>query len=331
MPGRQIPRRGLLLSAVLLIGISLACNLPKTNDQIKWFLDNYLGRSDKDMSREDVLAYFESMEGMQDYDVAADPMEIQADCVPNHATGNGIPVEVNHIPGKTPTEDKVIISDANGVREYQYSSIRDSEPFLYCRSSLDLPGAECVRFTTSWRYELIVYEDHDWPSTKCYQATYQTSSSAAEDEESENEQTTGLDHEGVIIAKGIFEIPCEDGWTNTENTLELQLDPFNKVVQGTGTVSCFKIENIHDDRETRTDAVTTFTFSGEVDSPTMASGNVKIAEEGWIGDYVWEEETEVPFQWTALYEEGKIEGFINSPGNMEQLPVFGKFTLTYEW
>ena len=296
------------------------------------FIDNFIGWDYEDFTREDVLEYFESIEGEETYNVATDPGEIQADCVPSHSLGDKVPVEVNHIPGDSPNKDKVTITDENGIREYDYCSTRGSDPFMYCRYPKEFSkfgGAECVRFTTSWRFELIVYEDAAWPSNECYRATYQTTASAAEDSAEGDADDLGSNREGLIIALGTFKIPCEPEWTNTENILELQLDTANKTVQGTGTSRCYKIDNIHTDQETRTDTVTTFIFVGDVDSPNLASGDVTITEEGQIGDYTWEEIAEVPFQWTAQYTNGKIEGIINNPGLGEELSAFGRFSLIY--
>ena len=85
----------LILFPFRLIGISLACNLPKAS-----YLDELAQKGSADeFTRDEVAEFFERAEGERSYTVDEGTQNIDDDCDLDYPMGDSVPVRIDHFPG----------------------------------------------------------------------------------------------------------------------------------------------------------------------------------------------------------------------------------------
>lgn len=182
---KQTVRVNLILAAVVMIGVSLACNFPteekikeaqRTHTDVEFisvFLDDWIAQTQRETlseyTREDELQFYEQAEGHTNWSVDESGHEIPSDdlCDPNFTEAGSGPMGIDHEGGLYDSyyNDSILVTDSYGTRRYQrYHGGR-----MFCREvhyinyhpndpGKDKPELECITFTTPYRYELTVYE-----------------------------------------------------------------------------------------------------------------------------------------------------------------------------
>jgi hypothetical protein len=163
--GKVLSEKRLILG-IIIISLMLACNV--TNLRPGQIFNDLFEDADQqgitgELTRDQELDFYQNMEGEKKVDSQHLYQNEYSDCKPDYYfMGEQHSLEIDHIPGNVPAEDKITIRDGLGIRDYRRYS--PEQPFLYCRTYMFehtadevLPRLECIKITTAWRYELIIY------------------------------------------------------------------------------------------------------------------------------------------------------------------------------
>ena len=197
MSRKSMRKLQLFFVAVMMTTVSLACTEVTREPDAQ--IHDLMEEADKQgiesgYTREDELQFFEDVEGERSYSVVETFYDERSGCDPGYPLGDKVPIGLDHTAGTQPSEDVIIIAGKDGPRKY--TRLSEDEPFLFCRTYPFVHGdgqtydrLECVRFTTSWKYQLVVYYGGRMTDEYlCYLSTYEANPEVAADDQKPEEE-----------------------------------------------------------------------------------------------------------------------------------------------